>query len=88
MRWSQKLSTPPSRKGIGIGVAAAMLLSSASGQVSQRSVGLLVIKRVLEDGWSVEKGFAVGDAQVLADGSAGAKGIREFVLGYLKAHPK
>jgi len=55
---------------------------------SHRPTGLLVIKRVLEDGWSVEKAYAADDAQVLADGSAGAKGIHDFVAVYLKAHGK
>ena len=55
---------------------------------SHRPVGLLLIKRVLQDGWSVGKGFAAADAQVLADGTAGAAGVREFVLGYIKAHSR
>ncbi len=53
---------------------------------AHRPVGLLLIKRVLQDGWSVDKGFAAADAQVLADGTAGAAGVREFVLNYIKAH--
>ena len=55
---------------------------------SHRPTGLLVIKRVLEDGWSIEKAYAAADAQVLSDGSDGAKGIRDFVAKYLKAHGK
>ena len=54
-------------------------------QQAHRPVGLLLIKRVLRDGWSVDKGFAAADAQVLADGTAGAAGVREFVLRYIKA---
>ena len=55
---------------------------------AHRPVGLLLIKRVLRDGWSVDKGFAAADAQVLADGTAGAAGVREFVLRYLKAQSR
>jgi len=47
-----------------------------------------VIRRALEDGWSVQKAYAADDAQVLSDGSDGAKGIRDFVAKYLKAHGK
>jgi protein tyrosine phosphatase (PTP) superfamily phosphohydrolase (DUF442 family) len=53
---------------------------------SHRPTGLLVIKRVREDGWSVEQAYAAADAQVLSDGSAGSKGMRDFVAVYLKAH--
>ena len=55
---------------------------------SHRPTGLLVIKRVLEDGWSLEKAYAAPDAQVLADGTAGAKGIKDFAEKYLAAHGK
>lgn len=55
---------------------------------SHRPVGLLLIKRVLRDGWSVDKGFAAADAQVLADGTEGAAGVRAFVLSYIKAHSR
>ena len=40
---------------------------------AHRPVGLLLIKRVLRDGWSVDKGFAAADAQVLADGHRGGR---------------
>ena len=55
---------------------------------SHRPTGLLVIKRVVKDGWSLEKALAADDSQVLADGSAGAKTLREFIVAYLKAHGK
>jgi uncharacterized protein (TIGR01244 family) len=55
---------------------------------AHRPVGLLLIKRVLRDGWSVDKGFAAADAQVLADGTPGAAGVRAFVLSYIKAHSR
>jgi protein tyrosine phosphatase (PTP) superfamily phosphohydrolase (DUF442 family) len=55
---------------------------------AHRPVGLLLIKRVLRDGWSVDKGFAAADAQVLADGTAGAAGVREFVRRYIKAQSR
>ena len=54
---------------------------------SHRPVGLLVIKRVVVDGWSVDRAFAADDAQVLADGTAGSKAMRQFVFDYLKAQP-
>jgi uncharacterized protein (TIGR01244 family) len=54
---------------------------------SHRPAGLLVIRRVLS-GWTLEKAYASADAQVLADGSAGAKGIKDFAEKYLKAHGK
>lgn len=55
---------------------------------SHRPTGLLVIKRVLEDGYTVEKAYAAPDTQVLADGSAGSKGIKDFAQKYLQAHGK
>ena len=55
---------------------------------SHRPTGLLVIKRVLEDGWTLDKAYAAPDSQVLADGSAGAKGIKDFAQKYLQAHGK
>ncbi len=55
---------------------------------AHRPVGLLLIKRVLQDGWSVDKGFSAADAQGLADGTAGAARVREFVLSYIKAHSR
>ena len=55
---------------------------------SHRPTGLLVIKRVLEEGWTLEKAYAAPDSQVLADGSAGSKGIKDFAEKYLKAHGK
>jgi protein tyrosine phosphatase (PTP) superfamily phosphohydrolase (DUF442 family) len=55
---------------------------------AHRPVGLLLIKRVLRDGWSLDKGFGAADAQVLADGTEGAAGVRQFVLSYIKAHSR
>lgn len=55
---------------------------------SHRPTGLLVIKRVLEYGYAVDKAYAAPDTQVLADGSAGSKGIKDFVQKYLQAHGK
>jgi uncharacterized protein (TIGR01244 family) len=55
---------------------------------SHRPTGLLVIKRVLEDGYTVEKAYAAPDTQVLADGSAGSKGMKDFAQKYLQAHGK
>ena len=55
---------------------------------SHRPTGLLVIKRVLEDGYTVDKAYAAPDTQVLADGSAGSKGMKDFVQKYLQAHGK
>jgi len=55
---------------------------------AHRPVGLLLIKRVLRDGWSIDKGFAAPDAQGLADGTEGAAGVREFVRSYIKAHSR
>ena len=55
---------------------------------SHRPVGMLVIKRVVVEGWSLDKAFAADDAQVLSDGSAGAKGIQQFVRSYITAHPR
>lgn len=55
---------------------------------AHRPVGLLLIKRVLRDGWSVDKGFGAADAQGLADGTEGAAGVRQFVLSYIKAHSR
>jgi uncharacterized protein (TIGR01244 family) len=55
---------------------------------SHRPTGLLVIKRVLEDGYTLDKAYAAPDTQVLADGSAGSKGMKDFVQKYLQAHGK
>ena len=55
---------------------------------SHRPTGLLVIKRALEDGWTLERAYAAPDTQVLADGSAGSKGMKDFVQKYLQAHGK
>ena len=55
---------------------------------SHRPTGLLVIKRALEDGWTLERAYASPDTQVLADGSAGSKGMKDFVQKYLQAHGK
>ncbi len=55
---------------------------------SHRPTGLLVIKRVLEDGYTVDRAYAAPDTQVLADGSAGSKGMKDFVQKYLQAHGK
>jgi len=55
---------------------------------SHRPVAMLVIKRVLQDGWSLDKAYDAEDAQVLSDGSRGANSMRQFVAAYLKAHAK
>ena len=55
---------------------------------SHRPTGLLVIRRVLEEGYTVDKAYAAPDTQVLADGSAGSKGMKDFVQKYLQAHGK
>ena len=55
---------------------------------AHRPVGLLLIKRVLQDGWTVEKGFAAADARGLADGTEGAAGVQQFVRSYIKAHSR
>jgi protein tyrosine phosphatase (PTP) superfamily phosphohydrolase (DUF442 family) len=55
---------------------------------AHRSVAMLIIQRVLVEGWSVEKAFAAEDSQVLADGSAGAKGNGDFARTYIAAHPR
>ena len=52
-----------------------------------RAAGMLLIKRVLIDGWSVDKAAAEADA-ALADGTPGAKRNREFALDYIKTHSK
>ncbi len=55
---------------------------------SHRPTGLLVIKRVLEDGYTLDKAYAAPDTQILADGSAGSKGMKDFAQKYLQAHGK
>jgi len=55
---------------------------------AHRSVAMLIIKRVLVEGWNLDKAFAAEDSQVLSDGSAGAKGNQAYVRSYIAAHAK
>ena len=55
---------------------------------AHRAVGMLLIKRVLVDGWNVDKALAEADATALSDGSPGAGAARKFGLDYINAHPK
>ncbi len=55
---------------------------------AHRAAGLLLIKRALVDGWSIEKAMAEADAVALADRSAGAELTRKFSLEYINAHSR
>ena len=55
---------------------------------AHRAVGLLLIKRVLVDKWSVDDALAEADRAALSDGSAGAGAARRFALDYIKTHLK
>ena len=53
---------------------------------AHRAGALWAIKRVRVDGWTVER--ALAEAQVFADQSVGWRNMREFVLDYVKVHPR
>ena len=55
---------------------------------AHRATGMLLIKRVVVEGWSVDKATAEADAVALSDGSPGAQRARQFALDYLKTHTK
>lgn len=55
---------------------------------AHRAAGMLLIKRVLADGWSIDKAMAEADAIALSDGTTGAELARTFALGYIKSHNK
>lgn len=55
---------------------------------AHRAAGMLLIKRVLVDRWSIDKAMAEADAIALSDGSAGAELARKFALGYINTHSR
>ena len=55
---------------------------------AHRAAGMLLIKRVLVDGWSVDKALAEADVIAFSDRSAGAELARQFGLDYIMTHNK
>ncbi len=56
--------------------------------LAHRVAGMWLIKRVLVDGWSTEKGLGEADVIAWSDKSQNSANARQFALDYIKGHAK